>query len=91
MPKLGQSIASLLKQYGLEEAVQLHRAVMLWEEAVGSTVAENCQALEIKGNTLYLRAKSAVWRNEIAFQKENILKALNDLIGSTMVKDIRFK
>lgn len=91
MVKLSQSIAGLLQQYGLEEGVRLQRAVLLWEKAVGPVVAENCRALEMKGSTLFLRAKSAAWRTEVALQKESILKALNELIGTSMVKEIRFR
>lgn len=91
MPKLGQSIAGLLKQYGLEDAIQLQKPVLFWEQAVGPIIAENCKAVEMRGKTLYLSAQSSAWRNEVAMQKESILKALNKIIGSQMVKEIRFK
>ena len=90
MPRLGDAIRGLLREYGLEEAVQLHRAIILWEEIVGKAIAESCPAVEVRDRTIYVKAKSAAWRSEIAFQKENILNALNEKIGLPLLEEIRF-
>ena len=36
------------------------------------------------------RVKDPVWRNELQFFKAEIIKKLNDKIGRTVVKDIKF-
>lgn len=90
MTSLGEAISGLLKEYGLEEAVQLHQATNHWEEVVGTDIARNCLALGVKGHTLYIRARNAAWRNEIAFQKDDILQGINERIGSPLLKDLRF-
>ncbi len=91
MLSLGEAIDGLLKVYGIDEAIHLHRATLLWEEVVGSAIAQNSRALEVKGKTLVVKARSSAWRSEIAFQKDEILKAINDKIGSTLIKDIRLR
>lgn len=90
MLSLGKAISGLLKHYGLNEAVQLHRATILWEEVVGPTIAKHSWAIEVKGHTLLVKAGTPTWRNEIAFQKDEILQAINEKIGSPLIKDIRF-
>ena len=90
MVSLGQAIKTLLRRHGLEEAVRVHRATNLWSEVVGKSIARHCRASKMDGGTLYVHARSAAWRNEIAFQKDAILKALNSKLGAQLVKDIRF-
>ncbi|MFB0516588.1 MAG: DUF721 domain-containing protein [Candidatus Neomarinimicrobiota bacterium] len=89
MTSLGEAITGMLKEYGLSEAVQLHSIILLWDDVVGAAIASHSKAVGVKGNTLYVSTSSATWRNEIAFQKDEILKALNDKSGSNLVKDIR--
>jgi len=91
MLSLGEVINDLLRVYGIDKAVHLHRATVLWEEVVGSAIAQNSKALEVKGNMLFVKAKSSAWRNEIAFQKDEIINAINDKIGSNLIKDIRLR
>lgn len=90
MLSLGEAIKGLLKDYGLDKAVKLHQATFLWKEVVGPAIARHSSAVDVKGETLFIRARSAAWRNEIAFQKDEILQAINERIGSSLLKDIRF-
>ena len=91
MLSLGKAISGLLRDYGLDEAVKLHRATILWEEVVGPTFSKHCQAVEVRGHTLLVKAGGPTWRNEIAFQKDEIIQAINDKIGSPLIKDISFR
>ena len=91
MLSLGDAISGLLKDYGLDKAVRLHRATFLWAETVGPVIANHSRAVGIKGHTLLVKAGSPTWRNEIAFQKDEIIHAINEKIGSQLVKDILFR
>jgi len=90
MPSLGEAISGLLKEQGLEDTVRLHQAVNLWAEVVGPVIARNCRAVQVKGRTLFVKVGSAAWRNELAFQKDDILQAINEKIGTPILKDVRF-
>lgn len=90
MTSLAKAISGLLEESGLEQGVRIQRAVSLWAQAVGPVVARNCPAVRVDGATLLVRAKSAAWRNEIAFQKNHILDTLNQSLGDAQLSDIRF-
>ena len=90
MTSLGKALSVLLEESGLEQGVRAQRAVSLWSRAVGPAVARNCTAVRVEGETLLVRAKSAAWRNEISFQKNDILDTLNRALGSSAISDIRF-
>lgn len=89
-PSLGAAIQGLLKEYGLEEAANLQRAVPLWKATVGPAIARNCPAVSVEGQTLWVRAKNAAWRSEISFRKDELLDALNAPLDSVRLTDIRY-
>lgn len=90
MPSLGEAIAGVIKKHGWEKAVEKHRAVAFWRQAVGPSLARHCQAVEVRGDTLYVSVKSPAWRNEISFHKEDILQAINQQLEKHLIKDLRF-
>lgn len=91
MLSLGDSISGVLKAYGLFESVQLHQAVVIWEEIVGPSVAKHIRAVEVKGRTLLVKTDNPAWRTEIAFQKDELLRIINEKIGPDTIRDIRFR
>ena len=90
MHQLGEAISELLQQYSLTEKLNIQRAITSWEQIVGPAMSNNCRAVELRGHTLVVRAKNAAWRNEIAMQKDEILRKLNLLLGSEKIRNIRF-
>ncbi len=91
LKSLKHAIADLIDEAGWREAVSSHAAITLWPEVVGATVARHSEALEVQNGTLVVKTKNPTWRNEIAFQKDEILMRLNDRLENFEIKDIRFK
>ncbi len=91
MHSLRDSISGILKAYGLYEPVQLHQAVVLWEKIVGPTVAKHIRAVEVRGRTLLVKTDNPAWRTELAFQKDELLRIINEKIGPNTIRDIRFR
>jgi predicted nucleic acid-binding Zn ribbon protein len=88
MPSLGTSIKKLLREYGLEKPILEGSAINSWSEVVGESLAKNSRAVRIKGRTLYIKAKNAAWRNEIALQKDAILEEINNRTSNITLEDI---
>ncbi len=91
LKSLKNAIEGLIDEAGWREAVSSHAAVVLWPEVVGAAVARHSEALEIQNATLVVKDKNPTWRNEIAFQKDEILVRLNDRLENFEIKDIRLK
>jgi len=89
MQKLGKAINSMLKSVGIDRAVQQNESLLIWEKVVGTAVAENTTAEEVKHGTLIVRVSTPVWRNELAIRKGEILNKLNDALGKKVIRDIR--
>ncbi|MFQ6607829.1 MAG: DUF721 domain-containing protein [Fidelibacterota bacterium] len=84
-----RALYSLLKSTGIERSVEQSKALLVWEEVVGKSIAKNTEAQEVKHGTLMVKVSTPVWRNEIAMQKKEIIGKLNERIGSPVIKNIR--
>jgi len=91
MPSLATALASALKENGWENVVEQHKVFEYWEEIVGKAVAANSQPVEMQGDILIVKAKNAAWRNELSFQRDDILAALNKRLKSMRIKDIKLR
>ncbi len=91
MPSLAIAIAQALKEKGWAGLIEQHKSFQLWEEIVGPAIAANSHPIDIRDDVLIVQAKSAVWRSEIAFQKDEILAALNRRLKGNHLKDLKLK
>ena len=89
MEQLKSALSAALKQEGLDRAVHQSKALFIWEEIVGRSVAKNCIPEEVKHGVLIVRALTPVWRNEIAIKKKEIVEKLNLKLGKKTIKDMR--
>lgn len=77
--------------YGMKGAQEEHRALKVWEDVVGETIAKITNIEKFVRGVLYVRVHNPSWRNELSYRKKNIIVRLNDAVGKVLVKDIVFK
>ncbi|MBN2281322.1 MAG: DUF721 domain-containing protein [Candidatus Marinimicrobia bacterium] len=78
----------LIKRYGIESEVRQHEALFIWEKVVGESIARHSKAKKISYGKLIVHVDSPVWRNELIFQKSEILNKINHLLKGTNITDI---
>jgi predicted nucleic acid-binding Zn ribbon protein len=61
-----------------------------WKESVGASIDEKTTIKNCKNGILIIKTQTPVWRNELLFQKNEIIKKLNVKLGKNKIKDIRF-
>ena len=89
MEQLKSALNTALKKGGFGRAVRQNKALFIWNNIVGETVAKNCIPEEVKQGVLIVRTRTPVWRNEIAIQKKEIIEKLNRKLGKKTIKDLR--
>ena len=89
MEQLKSALNTALKREHLDKAMRQNKALFIWEDVVGNSVAKNCTPKEVKQGILIVRAKTPVWRNEIAIKKKEIVEKLNSKLGKKTIKDMR--
>ncbi len=89
MEKLEDAIKKLLKELGIEDTVQQNQVLNDWAIVVGQKIAEISHAEKMENNILFVKVVHSTWRNELLYQKKEIIKKINKRIGKDIVKDIR--
>jgi len=85
-----ESLVDVLGEEKLKPALETGNMSNLWQECVGSTIGENTTIKNFKNGILTIKTKTSVWRNELLFQKTDIIKKINLKLDKNKIKDIRF-
>lgn len=67
------------------------RAIWLWQEVVGTQLAQKSEPYRIEGSTLFVRVPSPAWAEELFLMKTTVLKALAARLGKGVVTELRFE
>ena len=90
MQHIGGALKKLIKTAGLEKGIAQQKALEIWSEIVGETVSKNTEPISIEHGILNIKTATPVWRQELQFQKKNIIEKLNKKLNKKLIKDIRF-
>ena len=90
MKHLKEIINEVVENAGIKSAINQEAAIILWEEAVGEVVSSVTKAERVESGTLTVKVETAVWRQELHMQKEEVINKINKKIGTTAIRDIRF-
>jgi len=63
----------------------------IWEQVVGSTIAENASPAAFKGRLLIVHVTNSPWLHQLGFLKSDLIKKLNASLGHERVGEIKFK
>lgn len=85
---LADAIKQFLDQSKLKGYMQAFEIETLWEKIMGKTIAKYTDKIQIHGNKLYISTVVAPLRHELMFQKEMIIKRVNEALGEELIKEV---
>lgn len=88
---LGEALQLFLKNSRLNGYIQAIQIEQVWEQIMGKTIAKYTEDIKIHGNKLYITTSVAPLRNELLYQKENIIKQVNEALGEKVIKEVVIK
>jgi len=90
MQRLGDLLPGVLRELGLERELQGWRAVEAWAGAVGPAIARHARAVAYQDGALLVEVEGSAWRYELGFLERDLVGRVNQQLGSTIVKRLRF-
>ena len=72
----------------MKGAVQALQIEEIWEQIMGKTVARYTDKIQIHGHILYVNTTVAALRQELLYQKENIIKRVNEALGEKVIREV---
>lgn len=79
-----------LRVQGLETPLLQKRLIDEWPIVMGETIAHYTESLQIRNQTLYVHLTNPALRTELSMQRREIVRKLNEKVGSQVIADIRF-
>lgn len=85
----GDAMHSFLnKSNRIKRGVQAHQITEVWESLMGKTIARYTDQLQIVNKTLFITTAVAPLRQELNFQKDTIIKRVNELLGENSIAEV---
>ena len=90
-----KSIKELLSDYfkgsdfnEINETINLNKA---WKKMVGATISKNTEIVKIKNGKITIKTTNPIWRNELTFQKEDLINRLKKEEPKSNIEEIEFR
>lgn len=87
-----ESVTDVLHQYlrlnGLEGPLNEYRLLQAWEEVMGEGVARYTTQKYLRNQTLYVHLTSAALKADLMMRRGEIIKQLNEKVGSIVIYDL---
>jgi predicted nucleic acid-binding Zn ribbon protein len=90
MEPVSGAISRLFGRLGLERGLLGWRAVSEWPRLVGPRVASHTRAVAFRDGALHVEVEGSAWMHELGFLKRELVRTINQHLGSECVKDVRF-
>ena len=82
-------LQQLLREEGLETPLQQKRLIDSWETVTGRIVARYTTEKLIQNQTLYVKIVNPALRQDLAMMRQQLVKRLNEQVGSFIISDIK--
>ena len=86
--KIDSLIKSFIKENNLENGLENVKVRDLWYEIMKNGVANYTTDINLINETLYIKLKSSVLKEELSYGKEKIIKLLNKKLKKDLIKKI---
>lgn len=88
---LGEAIQDYLRESGWQQKLDEIKIITQWDKILGPTLAKYTEEVFIKNKQLHIRLKSATLREELSYQKSELVKQLNESVGKEVITDVILK
>lgn len=83
-----EAMRRFLHSSRLRGDVQALQITDAWEKLMGKTIAKYTDSIKIYGGKLYITTTVAPLKNELLYQKEQIIERVNEALGEKVIKEV---
>ncbi len=88
---MAEALKAFINQSKLKGGIQALEIEDAWEKIMGKTIAKYTDSIKIINHTLFIRSTVAPLKNELLYQKEQIIKRVNELLGEKVINDVNIQ
>ena len=84
-------VRQFLRQEGLEAPLNEQRLMNAWPEVMGQAISRYTGEMFVKNQVLYVHLKSPALRQNMMMQRAQIVRRLNECVGSQVIVNIELR
>ncbi len=85
---IGDAIKLFLKKSKLKTGIQALQIEEVWVKLMGKTIAKYTERIQIINHTLVIKTHVGPLKQELMYQKEKIIKRVNEELGEHVIKEV---
>lgn len=90
-PRAGAGLVDeFFRRVNLDVKAREYRALFAWHRMAGPRLSRRTRAETVRGTTLFVRAATAPWANELSYLRAGLLERLRDTPGGEWIEELRF-
>jgi len=85
---IGDALRMFLNKSRIKGDIQALQIEDVWEQIMGKTIARYTEKLQIYGHKLIITTPVAPLKQELSYQKENIIQRVNEALGQKVISEV---
>lgn len=83
-------IDEAMERAGLTESLNTQKAAAAWIDVVGPAINRYTTRRYVSGGVLHVYLTSAPLKNELSFNRDRLISAINRVVGAEVITDVHF-
>lgn len=86
---ISELLSQYLRQQGMETPLLQRRIVDTWDSLMGPAIAQYTTEKFIKNQILFVKILNPALRQDLNMMRSQLVKRLNDAVGSQIITEVR--
>lgn len=85
---IGEALNKFLQRSHLKNGVRAIQIEEIWEKLMGKTIAQYTDKIQIVNQKLFITTSVGPLKNELSYQKNQIIERVNEAFGEKIISEV---
>jgi hypothetical protein len=85
---IGDAMKGFIRKSNLKNGIRAVQIEEVWEQLMGKTIAKYTEKIQIINYTLFIKTNVGPLKNELMFQKQQIIDRVNETFGEKVISNV---
>jgi len=85
---IGDALKNMISKSNLRNGIRAVQIEEVWENIMGKTIAKYTQKIKIVNQTLFITTNVGPLKNELMYQKPQIIQRINEAFGEKVISQV---
>lgn len=85
---IGDALKGFIRKSNLKNGIRAVQIEEVWEKLMGKTIAKYTEKVQIINKKLFIHTNIGPLKNELQFQKPQIIARVNELFGEEVITEV---